>query len=458
MKIALPDSVATRTIAVLVVGLTVSHMLSVMFYVTDRANEIAFAGGEHIAERTATIYRLIEHSTQRERQRLAELADGPKLHVIWSKQPTIGDEKHSSWQAGVLRDALADHLDQRSWSKLRTHYALTDTMDSWVEHQQKWHDGAPLGESFFASLQLSDGSWVNFLAPVKAPKPFWSARFAGSLLVIVVMVISLSALIVRYLTKPLATFAQAARQLGVDMNAPPLVDHGPTEVREAIRAFNEMQRRLKRFVVDRTQMIAAIAHDLGTPITRLRLRAEFVDDEIQREKMLADLDDMERMVFSTLSFARNDASLEPRAMVDLNTLLERIQNDAVDAGHIVSLTLPPGARPYSCQPVALRRALTNLVENAVKYGESAQVHLEESQYGITIYIDDQGPGIPEERQADMFLPFHRLDQSRSRETGGVGLGLTVARAAIRAHGGDISMRNRPDGGLRVEVRLPRQDQ
>lgn len=457
MKIALPDSVAARTIAVLVIGLTVSQMLSLMLYFTDRANAIAFTGGEHMAERAATVYRLIEHSSKAERQRIAELADGPKLHVIWSKQSTIDDKIHSSWQTRVLSDALADHLDERSWRKLRTHYAVNNTVAAWVEHQRQWHDSAPLGESFFASLQLSDGSWVNFVAPVKAPQPFWSARFAASLLIIVVAVIGLSALIVHYLTKPLATFARAARQLGVDMNAPPLLDHGPTEVREATRAFNEMQRRLKRFVEDRTQMVAAIAHDLGTPITRLRLRAEFVDDEVERKKMLADLDDMERMVFSTLSFARNDASLEPRAMVDLNTLLERVRNDAVDAGHTVSLTLPSGARPYSCQPVALRRALMNLVGNAVKYGGSAHVHLEDTQSGITICIDDEGPGIPDDRQADVFLPFHRLEQSHNRGTGGVGLGLTVARAIIRGHGGDIRLRNRLEGGLRVEVTLPRQD-
>ena len=216
-----------------------------------------------------------------------------------------------------------------------------------------------------------------------------------------------------------------------------------------------MQDRIRRFVEDRTQMLAAISHDLGTPITRLRLRAEFVDDKEQRKKMLADLDDMEKMVFSALSFARDEAASEPHAMVDLRTLLQRVCDDMADAGYAITLDVGNGAVPYGCRPAALRRALTNLIDNAIKYGRRARVSLDHDQDGFLIRIDDNGPGIPNDLQEDAFKPFRRLEASRSRETGGTGLGLTLARTIIRAHGGDVTLVNRTEGGLRVEARLPR---
>ncbi len=203
-------------------------------------------------------------------------------------------------------------------------------------------------------------------------------------------------------------------------------------------------------------MVAAIAHDLGTPITRLRLRAEFIEDEQEKQRVLADLEDMEKMVFATLSFARDEASSEPRAVVDLNTLIQRVHDSFIDMGQSVKVTLGSNPVPFNCQPVALRRALTNLIDNAVKYGQSAQVQLNEVDQNIQIRIDDKGPGIPEDRHADVLKPFYRLEESRSRETGGTGLGLTVARTIVHAHGGDITLQNRPEGGLRVEITLPRQ--
>ncbi len=264
-----------------------------------------------------------------------------------------------------------------------------------------------------------------------------------------------SALVVRHLTKPLGIFARAAERLGTDVKAPPMPERGPAEVRDAIRAFNEMQRRIRRFVEDRTQMLAAISHDLGTPITRLRLRAEFVEDAEQQQKMLADLDDMEKMVFSALSFARDEAASEPHAMVDLRSLLQRVCDEMADAGHDVTLDIGDDAVRYGCRPAALRRALTNLIDNAVKYGGQARVSLQDDENAVLIRIDDDGPGIPEELQEEAFRPFRRLEASRSRETGGTGLGLSVARTIVRAHGGDISLTNRGEGGLRIEIRLPR---
>lgn len=455
MRRLIPDSIVGRTLLVLIVGLTVSHVLSVAMYLTDRTSALLFTGGDHIGERIATIDRLVEKATPAERQRMVDLADAVKLHVAWSPESAIDGRQDRGWQAGVLRDALSAHLNHDGEREFRLHYSEQALPPAWQEHLARTHEGKPLGEALMVSLRLRDGTWLNFAAPVESPEPFWSFRFALSMTVMLLAVVIFSALVGRHLTRPFGLFARAARRLGVDVKAPPLPETGPAEVRQAARAFNEMQERIRRFVEDRTQMIAAISHDLGTPITRLRLRAELVEDQEQQRKMLSDLDEMEHMVASALSFARDEAADEPRVMADLRALVQHVCDNVADAGHEVSLTTGESAVPYGCRPGALRRALTNLVENAVKYGRRARVSLTDRPDRVVLRIDDDGPGIPEDLREEAFKPFRRLEASRSRETGGTGLGLTVARTIVRAHGGEIALINRNGDGLRVEVSLPR---
>jgi signal transduction histidine kinase len=214
-----------------------------------------------------------------------------------------------------------------------------------------------------------------------------------------------------------------------------------------------MQRRIQRFIQDRTQMLAAISHDLRTPITRLRLRAEFIDDDVQREKMLSDLEDMETMIGSTLTFARDDAANEPVASVDVAAIVAALCGDHQAAGRDVTYS-GPDSLELMARPIAFKRAINNFVDNAIKYGKSARVSLDPGYEELSIYIDDDGPGIPVEERERVFAPFIRLESSRSRETGGTGLGLTIARNAIRSMGGDVTLTNRPEGGLRVTVNLP----
>jgi signal transduction histidine kinase len=214
-----------------------------------------------------------------------------------------------------------------------------------------------------------------------------------------------------------------------------------------------MQTRIKRFIQDRTQMLAAISHDLRTPITRMKLRAEFVDDDEQRTKMLKDLDEMEAMIASTLSFARDDAANEAVQTVDVGSLLSTLVDDqrqaGCDAGYDGPVHLMVSARRMS-----LKRALTNLIDNAVKYGKRARVALRRGPADIEIDVDDDGSGIPAPEMERVFSPFYRLESSRSRETGGTGLGLTITRNAIRSMGGDVQLINRVGGGLRARVTLP----
>lgn len=455
MKHLIPDSLTARTLLVLLIGLTISHVASVAMYVTDRTSALLFTGGEHIGERIATVDRLVRTAAPDERGRIAELADSDRLHVVLDSTSFVDEGTAGGWQAAVLRSALAAHIDTDSAASFRLRHARDALPAPWSRHltldlEHDLSDGVLL-----VAVPLQDGAWLNFAAPVQTAEPFWSMRFVLSMIVMLAAVAILSALIVRHLTRPLATFSQAAERLGVDVKAPPLPETGPVEVRQAARAFNEMQNRLRRFLEDRTQMVAAISHDLGTPITRMRLRAEFVEDDDQKKRMLADLDDMERMVKAALSFTRDEATCEPRTSVDLRTLLQRVCDDVSDTGHEIDLMAGEVPVPYACRPAALRRALTNLVENAAKYGKRARVSLRGTARTAIVRIDDDGPGIPEDLREQAFKPFGRLESSRSRETGGTGLGLTVARTIIRAHGGEIALTNRPEGGLRVDVTLPR---
>jgi len=450
----IPDTMVARTLLVLIIGLTVSHVLSVGMYFTDQTSTLMFVRGQHIGDRILTIQRLIETALEAERLRIVNLADDSELHVSWNRESATADGPAEGWKADFRRGVLAAHLGDRRLRDMRLRFAESMTTDAWREHVGEVHNGRDIGEAFLVSLQLPDMSWLNFAAPVEAPQPFWTPRFAVSMAVMLLAVGILSALVVLHLTRPMSVFARAAQRLGVDVNAPPLPETGPAEVRRAASAFNEMQGRIRRFVEDRTQMVAAISHDLGTPITRLRLRTEFVEDDEQRSKMLADLDDMEKMVASALSFARDEASSGRVAMVDLRSLLQRVCDDMTDMGHPVSLEASDKAVAFQCRPVALRRALANIVDNAVKYGGRARVSLDTTGEAIRIRIDDDGPGIPAELREAVFKPFRRLDESRNQETGGSGLGLTVARTIIRGHGGDLTLTNRSEGGLRVEVRLP----
>ncbi len=471
MRRIIPDSIAARTILVLLLGLTVSHVASMAIYYSDRADALASLGGSQIAERIAAISRLMEGSIVAERERVVEAVNGPTLRVTLSPDSLLQDSEPDDWRARLMARDLLIHLGDFDAVGLRVEYAdasapLWPRAAGWAPamgkespemmrvHMRYMMGDATLGRSLRVSLQLTDQSWVNFAAPTSAEAPFWSLRFVLSISIMAVAVVALSVWVVRRLTAPLAAFARASERLGVDVNAPPLPEHGPGEVRRAARTFNEMQERLRRYVGDRTRMLAAISHDLRTPITRMRLRSELVEDGEQQKKMIADLDEMEAMIASVLTFARDDAAEEPREVLDLGALVQSVCDDMTDADLPVDFR-HEGRLAVACRPRALRRALANVISNAVKYGERARVELIEGQGQVTVRIDDDGPGIPDGEIEKVFEPFYRLERSRSRESGGTGLGLCVARTIVRAHGGDVTLGNLPDSGLRAEVVLPR---
>jgi two-component system, OmpR family, sensor kinase len=306
---------------------------------------------------------------------------------------------------------------------------------------------------------LPPAYWLTISSTLPPVAPWRSPGFASAFIVMTLLGAVMITWAVRQLLTPVQTLAAAAEALGRDVaNAPPLPETGPSEIVTAAQAFNTMAARIRRFVEDRTFLLTAIGHDLRTPITRLKLRAEYMEDEEQRAKMLADLDEMEAMVAATLVFGRDAATTEPVARLDLASLLRTVLDDAADGDpdHAEALTYAgPAHMPVLARPLALKRAFANLIGNALKYGEAAAVTLQTVRHGMArIDIEDKGPGIPDEERERVFEPFRRLETSRNRETGGSGLGLSIARNIVRAHGGDISLANRAGGGLRVTVTLP----
>lgn len=305
------------------------------------------------------------------------------------------------------------------------------------------------------ALRLTNGKWLNIII-VPSKQHFWWAIFGFSLLaiILIVLVMLLSAWAIKCLAVPLTDVAKASKYLGVDVNMPPLAKTSNAELNEIINAFNQVQIRIRKLINDRTQMLAAISHDLRTPITRLKLRAESFEDTQEYQKIIADLEEMEDMIASVLLFARFDARNETLERFDLNALLESLCNDLVDTGFKVDYQSEAARLPFYGCINTLKRAFTNLINNAVKYGQRAEVFLKQKDNKVIIEINDQGSGIPEEVLTKVFEPFYRVDKSRSRKTGGTGLGLTIARDTIIAHNGEITLINLPEGGLRVTVILP----
>jgi signal transduction histidine kinase len=259
---------------------------------------------------------------------------------------------------------------------------------------------------------------------------------------------------VRWATRPLDRLAAAAEELGRNVNRPPLPEAGPVEVARAARAFNTMQRRLIEYLQSRTQLLAAMSHDLKTPITRLRLRSELLDDPKLRDRYGADLHELEAMVSATLDFLRGIDDREPARPIDVMAMLASLQADRQETGAHVSLSGTTHA-PYVGQRSALRRCIANLLDNAIQYGGSAQVDVDDTPQQLLLRIADEGPGIPADQLEKVFEPFYRIEGSRSRETGGTGLGLAIARQIARAHGGELTLVNRPAGGLEARLLLPR---
>jgi signal transduction histidine kinase len=309
------------------------------------------------------------------------------------------------------------------------------------------------GQMFDVSVGVPGGDKLLFrLAQGQRVAPLPRSLLFNLILLSVLTAIAVY-VVTRGITRPLSALAQAAEGVGRDLRHPPLVERGSREVRDAARAFNTMQERMQRHVDSRTRVLAAMSHDLKTPLTRLRLRMATLDDADLQTRVDRDLDEMEGMVHGALTLLRGLNDDEPAEAVDINELLAALQGEFAEMG--TSFELQGRARVlYAGKPMALKRCLTNLISNATKFGGGVSVTVEDGT-AVVISVRDQGPGIPAEHLARVFEPFYRVESSRNRDTGGTGLGLCIARDIAQAHGGSLTLANLPQRGLQATLTLPR---
>ncbi len=462
----LPRSLFGRLMLVLASGLVVAQLLSTAINLVERDSALVRASGMQPAQRIADIVTLLDSLSPVERQRIVAILNVPPLVVSLDRTPSSEASEaaggaHAAMLAAVLRATIGDDRPIR--------VAIGGTPPDWVPGAGRgrgqgpmggggmggpgMHRFPPTGISFLIQVRLQDGTWATFdtqVAPASASLP-WRALLTLATLLAAVLLLSYVA--VRWVTRPLQLLATAADELGRDINRPPLPESGPVEVSRAAHAFNTMQTRLVRFIDERTRLLTAMSHDLKTPLTRMRLRAELLEDANLRRKFEADLLEMQAMVTQTLDFMRGLTHREPAQPIDIMGLLESVQADNEAMGRTVTL-VGRVVRPWTGAPQLLKRCLSNLVDNAVLYGKCAEIRAEERADQLVIVVRDQGPGIPEVDIEKVFEPFHRLEGSRSRETGGTGLGLSIARNIAQAHGGDVRLRNREGGGLDAILTLP----
>ena len=423
-------SFAGRITLIVLVGLVLVQSIPLGFYIYDRTYGRTALQAESIAQRVISVIETYENAPGPRRRDVLRAVSTRYFTVSLRPQPPPVEPPPPF---GLMAE-IAPRLTPLGDRPFRI-----------------WPTRGPDGDGTLIAVAAT-GGWLLFdVRPEPNDADPYLRAYTLAALALLVLVIAI--LLVRRTAAPVGQFAVAADRFGMDVNAPPLPETGSSEVRRAIRAFNRMQERLRRYVDDRTMMMAAISHDLRTALTRLKLRAEFIDDDEQRGKAVADLDEMQSMLESTLAFARDESVQEPRSRVDLAALLQSLCSDHADVGRNVRYQGPDRVA-FDGRPVALRRAFGNLIDNAVRYGNEAQVTLSAKDGNCTVLVEDRGPGIPASMRERVFAPFFRLESSRSRETGGMGLGLAVVRSVVVGHGGDISLLDREGGGLAVRVTLP----
>jgi len=479
-----PRSLAWQLITGLLIVMVIAHVISFVAFVDERRLAVLEASRFQTLSRIASVVGLVENVPADMRQGVVRNAGGPLLRFSLSADSQV-KESDDGFRSGRVRRRLARRLGGGErvirigafetadglwrwgpWREFRRRRHMDDDDDDddddrryWRHHRPRMGGAMPGGEmpsgGMVISVRLADGKWLNARTLLPPLAPSWAAASLTAMVVTALALIILIVLLVRRATRPLASLAEAAERTGRGEAFVPLAEEGPSDVRETIAAFNRMQDRQQRFIADRTRMLAAISHDLRTPITSLRIRAEFIEDAELQAKILATLDEMQAMAEATLSFVREDSTEEAFVETDLGALAESVCADAADLDKAVIYQAFDDERIVTkCRPNALRRALRNIVDNALAYAGSALVRIERHSDNVAIVIEDEGPGIPESDLQHVFEPFVRLEESRSRETGGMGLGMAITRTVLRAHGGDVLIANRAEGGLRVKLQLP----
>lgn len=463
----LPRSLFGRTLLVLVTGLMLAEIASQVVNFFDRGSGVYRLGAQQTALRIAQSARILNRLTPAQRGEVIDEMNGPDFSVVLSRGPVAvgkGFAEHDRYEQAL--GTLIQRYLRSQWNTSvqivslgragrPKNYEAVDTspLEQWIARH--FYFILPGTYSIMSQIRLEDGTNAVFYARIPQEPLSRLDSLLPRLLLSLAIFALLGAVAVRAVTRSLERLAHAAEQIGADPEGAPLPEHGPSEVRSVIHAFNRMRLDLRSHLLERARMLGAISHDLQTPITRLRLRAEMIEDAGSRAKFVRDLDEMEAMAGSALEFFKSLGNEPQRHPLDIGALVGSLCEDWSDTGRDVTVHGQPRS-PYNAHPRALRRCLDNLVENALRYGERARISIEDDETALRIAVRDDGPGIPEQDLERVFEPFFRLEQSRNRDSGGTGLGLSIARNIARWHGGDIHLRNAPGGnGLIAELVLPR---
>jgi len=432
-------SLTGRVFLVLMIGITASACLTLWFALGERQTSLIQSREAHYLERAEQLIMAIDTLPPENREQFLKML--PRLGIHVAMEPDL----HNALQTKSLNGV-------RLAGMLGSEFQVTSL--PFVPCPMFGPPGQ-MGTCETIAVTLHDGTHLSLvLMPMHNPLPPMTPYFYHYLFVFLLFVAVLAFLVTRMVIRPLQQLSQAALDLGNDINHPPLLVTGATELRQASSAFNAMQARVRNYIEQRTHMLAAITHDLQTPLTRLRLRIEKVSDPDLRERLITDLSAMQEMVREGLLLARSMDAQEQRQSLDLDSLLDSVVTDAIDAGQKVTLA-GKANMSVKAQPQALLRCVNNLIDNALKYGHFANVTVQnESNQMAVIRIRDGGSGLPEAELEKVFTPFYRIETSRSRESGGTGLGLTIARNICEQHGGSLTLRNHPEGGLEAILKLP----
>lgn len=463
----LPRSLFGRTLLVMAAWLALGEIASQVVNFFDRGSGVYRLGAQQTALRIAQSARILNRLPPAERGAVINEMNGPSFSVVLSRAPldvAKGFAEHDRYERAL--SALIKHYLHSDWStsveitslgrtgRPRNYEAIdTSPFEQWIA--RRFYFVLPGTYSLVSQVRLEDGNVAVFYARMPQEPLSRLESLLPRLLLSLAIFMMLGVAAVATVTRSLKQLARAAEDIGRDPEGPPLPEVGPSEVRSVIRAFNRMRLQLRSYLLERARMLGAISHDLRTPITRLRLRAEMIQDPDSRAKFVRDLDEMEAMAGSALEFFKSLGDEPQRQPVDVGALVGSLCEDWCETGRDVTLQGAPRS-PYNAHPRALRRCLDNLVENALRYGERARITIEDDDAALRIVVRDDGPGIPEQDLERVFEPFFRLEQSRNRDSGGTGLGLAIARNIARWHGGDIHLHNATNGkGLIAELSLPR---
>lgn len=451
------DSLRMQLILLIIVALVVAQAISLWLFVDERSLAVRAALGFEAAGRAANVTRLIEEAPESLQPAILRAANSPLVRFDLSDTPTVNHDDHDD--NGAVEARIRGLLGSKDNRQIRVELHEAEhgimPMPHLAPEMAEMHLAMMRGElsaiEMQVSIALTNGGWLNVGTRFERPPLQWPwVSFVSFGITAALLLVTACWFLLARLTGPLLRVSHAADHLGRGEDVKPLPLIGPAEVRDLTRTFNRMQDRLARFIADRTQLLAALGHDLRSPLTALRVHAEMVEEDETRDSLIISIEEMQEMVDATLAFARGMASAESYETVDLAVYLSRLRTDMIDSFALEN-SEPVMVR---LRPQSLRRALRNIIENAQRYGGAAHVAFAQDADHAFITVSDDGPGIPETDLEQVFEPFFRLEKSRSRETGGTGLGLSIARTIVRAHGGDVSLANRSENGLIATVTLP----